>query len=59
MFNASSVAYLWTDQGNEKAGSEGFFVEVYEDRVLVRGRDFTTGTWVEQAQFAIQNALNF
>ena len=24
---ASSVAYLWTDQGNEKAGSEGFFVE--------------------------------
>ncbi|CAM4036101.1 metallophosphoesterase [Paenibacillus alkaliterrae] len=57
MFNASSVAYLWTDEDVEKAGSEGFFVEVYEDRVLVRGRDFITGTWVEEAQFTVPNAL--
>jgi len=53
MFNASSVAYLWTDEDEELAGSEGYYVEVHEDRVCVRGRDFTTGAWVEQAQFAV------
>ncbi|WP_422661129.1 metallophosphoesterase family protein [Paenibacillus sp. EC2-1] len=57
MFNASSVAYLWTDEDVKKAGSEGFFVEVYEESVLVRGRDFTTGTWVEEAHFTVRNAL--
>lgn len=52
-FNASSVAYLWTDEDVELPGSEGYYVELYEDRVLVRGRDFTTGTYVEQAQFVV------
>lgn len=56
MFNASSVAYLWTDEDVELAGSEGYYVEVYPDHVLVRGRDFTTGTWVEQAQFTVPHA---
>ncbi|MBD2870531.1 metallophosphoesterase family protein [Paenibacillus arenilitoris] len=53
MFNASSVAYLWTDEDERKDGSQGYCVEVYEDRVLVRGRDFTTGSWVEGAQFQV------
>jgi len=53
MFNAASVAYLWTDEDEHKDGSQGYYVEVYEDRVLVRGRDFEQGTWVEAAQFTV------
>ncbi|QUL54169.1 metallophosphoesterase [Paenibacillus tritici] len=53
MFNAASVAYLWTDKDEHKSGSQGFYVEVYTDKVLVRGRDFTTGTWIESAQYEV------
>ncbi|MBB6674645.1 metallophosphoesterase family protein [Cohnella nanjingensis] len=57
MFNAASVAYLWTDEDERKEGSQGYYVEVYRDRVLVRGRDFTRGTWVENARFEIKSSL--
>lgn len=53
MFNAASVAYLWTDEDKRKEGSQGYYVEVYEDRVLVRGRDFAKGAWVESARFEV------
>lgn len=53
MFNAASVAYLWTNADEHKTGSQGFYVEVYRDRVLVRGRDFTTGSWIESAQYEV------
>lgn len=54
MFNAASVAYLWTDDGERKEGSQGYYVEVYEDRVLVKGRDFASGTWVQSAQYEVK-----
>ncbi|MCK8486081.1 metallophosphoesterase [Paenibacillus sp. MBLB2552] len=54
MFNAASVAYLWSDEDEHKNGSQGFYVEVYRDHVLVRGRDFTRGEWVEAAQFRVE-----
>ncbi|MEK3900979.1 MULTISPECIES: metallophosphoesterase family protein [unclassified Paenibacillus] len=53
MFNAASVAYLWTDADEHKNGSQGYYIEVYADKVLVRGRDFTTGTWIEAAQYEV------
>ncbi|WP_217597651.1 metallophosphoesterase [Cohnella sp. GbtcB17] len=53
MFNAASVAYLWTDEDVRKEGSQGYYVEVYADRVLVRGRDFAAGSWVEAAQYEV------
>jgi len=53
MFNAASIAYLWTDEDEHKDGSQGYYVEVYKDRVLVRGRDFEHGAWVEAAQFTV------
>lgn len=53
MFNAASVAYLWTDEDVHLTGSQGFYVEIYADKVLVRGRDFASGSWVESAQFQI------
>ncbi|MHA6534012.1 metallophosphoesterase family protein [Paenibacillus sp. BAC0078] len=53
MFNAASVAYLWTNADEHKTGSQGFYVEVYRDRVLVKGRDFTSGSWIESAQYEV------
>ncbi|WP_019908517.1 metallophosphoesterase family protein [Paenibacillus sp. HW567] len=53
MFNAASVAYLWTNADEHKSGSQGFYVEVYRDKVLVKGRDFTTGSWIESAQYEV------
>nr|WP_028612642.1 metallophosphoesterase [Paenibacillus harenae] len=57
MFNAASVGYLWTDGDEHKDGSQGYYVEVYEDRVLVRGRDFAQGAWVEAAQFQVNYSV--
>ncbi|MHA7965385.1 metallophosphoesterase family protein [Paenibacillus sp. CAU 1782] len=54
MFNAASAAYLWSDEGEAIAGSQGFYVEVYSNRVCVRGRDFLRGEWVEKAQFEVK-----
>ena len=57
IFNTSSVAYLWTSyhktEGEELAGSEGYYVRVYEDKVVVRGRDFASGKWLPSATYAL------
>ncbi|WP_179031217.1 metallophosphoesterase family protein [Paenibacillus kribbensis] len=54
MFNAASVGYLWTDQDEHLEGSQGLHVDVYHDRVVVKGRDFVTGTWIENAEYVVQ-----
>lgn len=51
MINAASVAYLWTDEDKHKDGSQGLFVEVYADRIVVKGRDFAAGEWLEKVRF--------
>lgn len=53
MFNAASVAYLWTNEDEHKDGSQGFYVEVYRDKVRVRGRDFKTGSWIPAAEYEV------
>ncbi|GGO08165.1 metallophosphoesterase family protein [Saccharibacillus kuerlensis] len=53
MFNASSVGYLWTDQDDHLTGSEGLQVEIYENRVVVRGRDFVRRSWIERAEYTV------
>lgn len=53
MFNAASVAYLWTDEDEHLEGSQGLQVDVYSDQVVVRGRDYVTGTWIEGAEYTI------
>lgn len=57
IFNTASVGYLMTyydsTSGSGLEGSQGYYVYVYSDRVLVRGRDFTTGEWVSSAQFVV------
>lgn len=54
MFNASSVAYLWTDEDEHLEGSEGLHVEIYKDRVVVKGRDFTAGKWIEGVEYTVR-----
>lgn len=56
--NTSSVAYLWTAldivKGEFLAGSEGIFVDVYENgSVLIRGRDFMNRLWAASARFMV------
>lgn len=53
MFNAASVAYLWTDEDEYLEGSQGLHVEIYEDRVIVRGRDFVQGCWLEGVEYTV------
>ncbi len=54
MFNTGSVGDLWTPSTDTSfEGSQGLYVQVYGDKVLVRGRDFTTGQWVASAQFVV------
>ncbi|NQX66504.1 metallophosphoesterase [Paenibacillus alba] len=53
MFNCASAGYLWTDNDIGKAGSQGFFVEVYKDKVLVKGRDFLAKSWIPDAQYVV------
>ncbi len=67
-FNTGSVAYLWTSYNNtyssgsqyvdvlggtDDTGSQGYYVEVYSDKVLVLGRDFTSGSWLPSAMFCV------
>ena len=51
--NCASVGYLWNDLDTATGGSEGFYVEVYEDYILLRGREFIKGNWCAAAQFKI------
>jgi hypothetical protein len=54
MFNTGSVGDLWIPTtGDSLEGSQGLYVQVYGDTVLVRGRDFVTGQWVASAQFVV------
>jgi 3',5'-cyclic AMP phosphodiesterase CpdA len=53
MINAASVAYLWTDEDKHKDGSQGLFVEVYADRVIIKGRDFAAGEWLDEYEFQL------
>ena len=54
IFNTAAVSHLCNDNygdGNcyDVAGSQGYYVTVYEDAILIRGRDFTTGEWISSA----------
>ena len=51
--NCGAVGYLWTDDDDSTGGSEGYYVEVYEDYILIRGREFVSGKWCGAAQFML------
>ncbi len=55
IFNTASVAYLWSSfyipTGEYMRGSQGYYVKVYDNKVLVMGRDFENGKWIPGACF--------
>lgn len=59
LFNTGSVADLWISNYNHTGealeGSQGLYVQVYGETVVVRGRDFETGEWVASAQFVVND----
>lgn len=59
-FNTAAVCSLWNDvdgNGYEVDGSQGYYVTIYEDALLIRGRDFTTGQWLPNAYYLISTKL--
>ncbi|WP_156158060.1 hypothetical protein [Gordoniibacillus kamchatkensis] len=48
-YSEADIAYSQEDDR-----SEGVAVEVYEDRVHVRGRSFADGAWIPEAQFDVR-----
>ncbi len=53
MFNASSVAYLWTDEDEYLEGSQGYYVDIYPSHIVVRGRDFASASWLDEAAWVL------
>lgn len=58
-FNTASVGYLWTSYGTVASGqfaegSNGYYVDVYKDKVVLKGRDFLEGKWLPSALYVIQ-----
>ncbi|MDF2958835.1 MAG: phosphohydrolase [Paenibacillus sp.] len=59
MVNTSSVEEPWTVDSNggylslAANASEGLYVEVYKEKVLIKGRDFTNHSWIPEAQFTV------
>ena len=57
-FNCASVSYLWTGfnktSGENRYGSQGYAIDVYDGKVVVRGRDFVASEWVSGAQYCIE-----
>ncbi len=53
IFNTASAGSLWSDAGETIDGSQGLYVEVYKDKVLVKGRSFSNGNWIPKAFFSV------
>lgn len=49
--NTGAIAYLNDINYNEICGSLGLFIEVYEDYIMINGRNFYTGKWVAEGSF--------
>lgn len=56
--NTASVGYLWTDYDNTEeymSGSQGYYVRVYEDKVVFLGREFIDHKWIPSACYVFYN----
>ncbi|WP_274363964.1 LamG-like jellyroll fold domain-containing protein [Paenibacillus thermotolerans] len=56
MADSSSVRqpYNAEDKPAGTKPSEGLYVEVYKDKVVIKGRDFNKQEWIKEAQYTIQ-----
>lgn len=57
IFNTASVAYLWEDTkvqtGQYLEGSQGYYVRIYEDKIILLGRDFANKRYISNAIYKI------
>lgn len=58
LVNDGAVAFL---QDDTSTISQGLFIDVYPNKVLIKGRDFITKEWIPTAQFILpySTAFNF
>lgn len=52
-FNTGSCAYTLDDARENSFGSNAYFLEVYEDYTLVRGRENVDGKWIPNASYLV------
>lgn len=52
-FNDGCVAEVSTDENVTLTGSQGLYVEVYNDKIVIHGRDFMNKKWLSTAQFLV------
>ena len=57
-FNTASVGYLWTSYntigGEFQNGSQAYYVRVYDDKIVVLGRDVENGKFVASSLYVVQ-----
>ncbi len=57
MLNTAACSVLWDNEASRKgislAGSQGYYVYLYEKQIVFCGRDFTTGEWLTEAMFVV------
>ena len=57
-FNTASVGYLWTSYnvagGEFEKGSHGYYIRVYNDKIVVLGRDFENNLFIPQATYVVE-----
>ena len=53
--NTASVGYLWCDDDVTYPGSQGLFVEVYEEYTIIRAYDFEMDKYIGASSFKITN----
>ena len=51
--NCGSNSYLNSYDDSEIGGAEGLYIEVYEDYILIRGREFSYGKWIANCQIVL------
>ena len=56
--NTASLGYLWSSynriDGEFEEGSQGYYVRVYDDKVVFLGREFEQSKWVPSGMFVVQ-----
>lgn len=55
-FHNSSVGRVLNAkyQHERKDAAQGFYIQIYQDRVVLRGREFSTGSWIPEAEWNVK-----
>lgn len=57
VFNTAATSYIvddyYVERGVSVSAAQGYYVEVYSDKVLVRGKNLLTDEWMPNTQFVV------